>query len=143
MKKIIILAGAVVSMLFVCTSCGKYENGPKVSLIPKINRITGTWQPEKILTNGVENQTALAFISTLELTLESDGSGSVALWGFTSDVEWKFENNKEDFAIRTSGSGGWGQWFNSTILRLTSTEFWVKETNPEDSTITETHYKKI
>jgi hypothetical protein len=142
MKKHISFIGVAAFMLLLVSSCGKYENGPKVSFIPKIDRITGTWQPEKIFTDGVENETALALISTLELTLEREGYGYISLWMFSSDVEWKFENNKEDFAIRTFGTE-WSQWYSSQILRLSSTEFWIKETNPEDSTVTETHYKKL
>lgn len=121
-------------------SCGKYEEGPKFSLIPKKYRVAGVWKPEKLLLNGQENEIGFAFIKDLKLTLMHDGTGEMFFWNSTADVEWKFSDDKENFLIRHNFTGVWSDWSESEIIRLTMKDFWVREKNEND--IIETHYSK-
>jgi hypothetical protein len=138
------LFGILLVSLFILSSCGKYEEGPAISLLPKSTRLSGTWKVEKLFYDGVENEVGFALVQDMELTLESDGTGEVYIWGFDGDVEWEFTSNKENFNMRSNMGTGWGEWYESKILRLTMSEFWVSETDDDGTEVhtTETHYVK-
>lgn len=132
----------ILSTIFLVSiyGCGKYEEGPSFSLIPKKYRIAGIWMPEKLLFNGQENQFGFNLIKDLKLTLNPDGTGEMFLWNNTADVEWKFSDNKDFFLIRHNYAGNWSEWSESEIIRLTMKEFWVREKDNND--IIETYYIK-
>lgn len=144
MKKLNGIVAIVMIALFTLASCGKYEEGPSISLLPKKTRLVGTWTVENLFYDGVENTTGLALLEDLEMTLESDGTGAIYMWGFDGTAEWEFSDDKTMFRIRTNMGTGFGEWFESKILRLTMSEFWVSETEETGGTThtTETHYVK-
>jgi len=140
-KKVV---GIFLISLFILSSCGKYEDGPKISVLPKSVRLAGTWTVEKLLYDGLDNEIGFALVKDMELTLESDGTGSISMWGFDGIVEWELTSKKENFSIRINMGGGWDAWGESNILRLTNKEFWVSETATDGTGIhtIETHYVK-
>ncbi len=144
MKKSKKLFGFLFVALFLASACGKYEDGPAISLLPKSTRLAGTWTVDKLFYDGVENEAGLALLQDMEMTLESDGTGSIFIWGFDGDLEWEFTSNKENIRMRTNMGSGWGEWYESKILRLTFSEFWVLETEEDggETHTTETRYVK-
>lgn len=53
MRNRILLSLAIVSMLIV-TGCRKYPDGPTISFIPKMNRISQNWVVDQIYRNDIE-----------------------------------------------------------------------------------------
>lgn len=81
-------------------------------------------------------------------TFEKDGTGKVNLTfgqSYSMDMEWKFSDNKEELQMRTKFDSEWSEWESMEILRLTSKEFWGKNTDTEDgeTVVTEMHLKKV
>ena len=61
MKKIVKIS--IIALLVGCTAftfsgCGKYEDGPSISLLTKKARVAGTWGVEKYMVNGVDQTAA-------------------------------------------------------------------------------------
>ena len=136
MKKLAIILTIVAATAMIFSSCGKYDEGPGFSLLTKKARITGTWTLSEITENG----TAVDVTDvTLKYTLEKDGTGStVAGWGgmtFTSDIEWEFDDTKENLKIKSKNpiTGEWEEeWTESKIIRLTNSECWTEDIENED-----------
>ena len=98
-----ILATFIFFGLLFLFSCGKYEEGPKFSLLTKMNRITGTWEIDEITHNGEETDTSDEYIN-IEVTFVKDGTGYydffMSFLGSktkiaTADLSWEFTNDKE------------------------------------------------
>lgn len=112
------LIGASVS------SCGKYEEGPKFTLLSKKARITNTWNLTKQEQDGVD-VTAPAAYYTLTIALNDDGTAKAdfTLLGTPSSTSgnWTFSDSKDEL-ILTDATGTQ----NYTILKLTKTELKLK-----------------
>lgn len=146
MKKVTkILAAAL--MIAVATTtfsgCGKYEDGPGLSLLSKKARVCGTWEVEKYLVDGVDKTSdyrALVTSETMEIKKDETYSYS-ATYVNGSDTDagtWKFDNDKADFTTQSNSTGSTPDTWE--IRRLTNKEFWVKEKNAT-SNVVEIHYK--
>ncbi|PLW94630.1 MAG: hypothetical protein C0592_02165 [Marinilabiliales bacterium] len=138
-RKVLVLA--VLSAL-VLSSCGKYEDGPAISLLPKTMRLQKQWQMEKLYIDGTE-QTLNDVQKDSYFELESGGgykyttvTGSVS--AVTSEGTWELTNSKETLVITTT-FGGLNINTEHTILRLTSKELWVEKT--VNNAVYEEHYK--
>jgi hypothetical protein len=143
MKKIslFLMAVAMVSLW----SCGKYEEGPMFSLRSKTGRIAGTWVYDKILQNDVDVTSQSTANSTYEMTIERDGtyktvySYSVLGQSFNGEDTGTWEFGDNETISYTSDNGGGAN--STTIIRLTSSEFWTRETDTSGD-VTEVHMKK-
>ncbi len=144
MKKIVkisIIALIVGCTAFTFSGCGKYEDGPSISLLTKKARVAGTWGVEKWEVNGVD-QTALwrQVYSSENLIFDKAGTYSATyntILGPSTDAgTWAFINDKANLQIINSST-------NSTdvleIIRLTNSELWVRETDSNNTT-QEFHY---
>lgn len=60
-----------------------------------------------------------------------------------NDLEWMFNDDETKLLVRTKGEGEttWGDWEESTIIRLTDTEIWTQEYEGDD--LYEYHYEEI
>lgn len=104
-------------LVVVLTSCGKYEQGPELSLRTKTARLTGVWElvefndrPYK----GLE----FDFRKNSDLYVTEEGlSGPVTLKG-----KWEWAEDKEQIAISLDGIRG-----KVKILRLTNSELWLED----------------
>jgi hypothetical protein len=151
MKKLAIILTMVAATAMIFSSCGKYEEGPSVSLLTKKARITGTWKVIETSTNGTSVDLGDMVTKT---TIEKDGTGSISVSGSfmgidfssTSDLEWEFNDSKEGIKIRTKGTDEteWSEWDESEIIRLTNKECWtqVVETTAGVTTTTITKMEK-
>lgn len=136
MKTFRILSLAILSVAFVMGSCSKYEEGPALSLRTKKARITGEWEVEKyVSSDGTESEPSENDDATVEL--EKDGTYKVNSSFGTVEGTWEFSDDKE--SIKTTFSqGGFSQTFTEKIIRLTNKEFWI-----EDSDGDQTHMKAV
>ena len=131
---------ALVAMTLVMLwSCGKYEEGPAFSLRSKTGRLVGTWELEHILVGGVQQQLS----GTSEITFERDGTYTSKIVNGIGSVEstgtWEFGDGKETVKVTFSAPGS-SFTIENDILRLTNSEYWMKNSNT-NGTETVYHYK--
>ncbi len=144
MKKLSILFAAVAVVLF--ASCGKYEDGPGLSLRSKKARIVGEWEVEKAFQGGVDITTNITFGGTAKVTFDKDDvytyEYSYVIFGLptsgTISGTWALSDDKSSLEITNGG----GTTESSKILRLTNSELWIEESDSNGSTY-EIHYKAI
>ena len=149
MKKVL-ASLAIVALLAGSVSvagCGKYEEGPSISLRTKKARVVGEWELEKILENGVDKTSdyrAVVASETIEFKKDETFTSSVtytSLLGGGTDSEsgtQAFANDKEKFSTSTTENNV-TTTTTVDILRLTNKEFWTKEVDGGDTY--EYHYK--
>lgn len=147
MKKQLFYLSAIFAFVILFGSCGKYEDGPSFSLRTKTSRLTGEWKIEKLILNDVEQQLPVEAQNS-SMIFESGGVGKITYTqsaiSIALDLEWKFGSEKETIKVRIkSFTGSWGDWGESTILRLTNSEFWFKDISSTSSDITITHLAKV
>jgi hypothetical protein len=149
MKKVFAIA---LTALFVggvaLTSCSKYEEGPKLTLLTKKMRLSGTWGVAAYLENGVDKTSDYRQGTSAEtFTINKDGSftSSVTnlLGTFTSEGTWEFINDKEDVKTTTTKFNGVALTTPSLdtmhITKLKNKEMWTKEVDGSDTY--EFHYE--
>ncbi len=108
MKKIFILSVAfLLGVSTLVSSCSKYEEGPKLTLLSKKARLTGDWKLSEQTLNG----TAQTLLGTNTMTISKDGtyksSFSYVAFGqtFSSDTNgtWDFSDDKTSILSTESG----------------------------------------
>lgn len=137
MKKGIMLLALVA---FIAASCGKYEEGPKISFASKNARLVNSWKIEKKYYNNVE-QTILADESADIMELQDGGAcvmtdytGSASL---TYSGTWSLSDSKEVVTV-TFSVGILSTSTDYKILRLKEDELWVEHTS--GNTVIESHF---
>ena len=126
--------------VFVLSSCGKYEEGPMISLLPKMMRLTSQWQLDKLYIDDVE-QTLSDDDKDDYIDLKDGGvyeivtvSGS---YSTTSTGTWELTSSKEQLVLKYDfGTITYNEEYD--ILRLTSKELWVERIVGND--MNEYHY---
>jgi hypothetical protein len=138
MKKISIILFAVVSMALVTfSSCGKYEEGPGISLRSKKSRVVNTWVIEKYLENGVDlTSQVLPFLGSYSVEYKKDETFEVLTDGMREIGKWSFDSKKENLEMMYDGSTSKDL---AKIIRLTNDELWLVEDDGTDKY--EIHYK--
>ena len=123
MKKLSILFAAFA--VFFLVSCGKYEEGPGLSLRSKASRIDGSWKVEKYTEDGTDLTSDYA---TLTFEFTKDGSFTISdnYLGqvFSETGSWELTSNNEDLTFTFSD----GTTDVYKILRLTNSDFWISQT---------------
>lgn len=109
------------------SSCGKYEEGPAISLLPKKTRLVNTWKVDQIIDqNGdvenVDNNTTYEF--------EDNNTYRVVSGNFNYSGEWEFAQEDEYLGI-TYSYGGLSFTSEDQILRLTRKELWIQQGDDE------------
>lgn len=96
---------AMMALTMTVTSCNKYEEGPKVTLLTAKMRITGDWSLLNVTADGYD---VTSFYPTTSLEIVKDGtykytatSGSVSV---TENGSWKFNSDKTQY-ISTDSDG--------------------------------------
>jgi hypothetical protein len=115
-------------------SCGKYEEGPGISLLTKKNRITNVWSLASRTTNG--NTTSLSN-TTWTVTINDDDSynSKATVFGITvlnENGTWKFSNDKLQLLTIPSGSSNTASW---EIVRLTKDELKLRYITNNDTIV--------
>lgn len=123
---------AFLSGALLFTGCGKYEEGPSLSLKTKKGRLSREWVPEKFI-DGASGISASATSGSGSVTFKKDGTFSTSMFGFTGSGTWEFVSGKEKLSTKVDGQSTAGI---VTILKLTSKEFWTKDEDGD-----QVHYK--
>lgn len=127
MKTKIRFIAALAAIAIVAVSCGKYEEGPAISLLPKTMRLINQWSLEESYLGGVEqtltdDQKKDIFEIKKDNVFEiTDYTGTVSV---TSTGTWELSSSKEILTL-TYGTGALQFSIEYTILRLTSKEMWL------------------
>ena len=125
MKLTIVLLGLV----FGSTSC-KYEEGPNLSLRTKKARVAGEWEIEKAT---YSDGTVDTDFEGITIVFDKDGTGKNEFTGdllgtsttVSNNFKWEFTDSKKKLKITDED----GDIDESTILRLTNKEMWLKDTD--------------
>lgn len=105
------------------TSCGKYEEGPSLSLRTKKARLTGEWDTKEYVDS---DGTTTADNSDDYVTFDKDGTYTYTSGSTSQSGQWDFSSDKEKLKVSyTFGSTTFTS--ESTILRLTNDELWIKD----------------
>ena len=91
----------MIAAIFILSGCGKYEEGPGISLRTKKARLVGNWQLEELEIEGTDftadiNRWEIEFRDdeTFEQSVQIEGFGSSTVEG-----EWEFSNDKTEVEI--------------------------------------------
>lgn len=104
-------------------SCGKYEDGPGISLRSKASRIDGSWKVEKYTEDGADLTSDYASL-TFEFTKDGSYTVSDTYLGQLETGSWELTSNNEDLTFTFSD----GTTEAYKILRLTNSDFWISQT---------------
>ncbi|HCQ29452.1 MAG TPA: hypothetical protein DIU39_04135 [Flavobacteriales bacterium] len=145
MKKILSIALVALIGATALTGCGKYPDGPKISLASKKSRLVNKWKIDEKFENGV-SQTIDPDEKDDYIEFKKDGSVVyTAVSGSTTTTmegTWEFDSKKENLLVTFSYTL-LGQTITSTttskILRLKSKELWLEETD-DNGDVDEYHY---
>ena len=125
----------IIPIILSLVACGKYEEGPSLSLRSKQNRITNNWIEVERVVNGSDSSTQMkchqfdkdgSFGPYSEVYPSSGASGT---WSLSEDKSnftlfWDFEEKSEVFVIK----------------RLTNREIWLEQTT--DSSFVELKWER-
>ena len=105
------------------TSCGKYEEGPGMSLRTKKARLTGEWDAKEYVD---ADGTTVQDTDDDYVTFDKDGTYTYTSGSTSQSGTWEFSSDKEKIKIGyTVGSTTFST--ETTIIRLTNTELWTKD----------------
>lgn len=101
MKNLIKKAALVLGIGVVVVSCGKYEDGPGISLRSKKARLAGEWKVSKYSYDGVDGT---SFFADYTYTVDKEGTWTATFGSLTSKGTWELVDSKENLKTVTDGS---------------------------------------
>lgn len=106
------------------TGCGKYEDGPNISLLTKKSRVVGDWKVNSIGSQvmGTSYSIDMSFEKSGGLTVTSAYSYGGYSGNYSYAGSWDFASDKEQLSLNVDGSI---QLFE--IKRLTNKEMWLDD----------------
>lgn len=127
-KQIITIAIMAVLGTVTVSSCKKYEDGPSFSLLSKKSRLEGPWKLESATQNGTDITALFVLALGANYVLEIEKDGNYRTEG-TNPVKgsWSLGEDKDDIRFMSSAAGSTEESYR--ILRLTSKELWLKQTD--------------
>ncbi|MBT7995729.1 MAG: hypothetical protein HN691_12710 [Bacteroidetes bacterium] len=89
MKKYLLQVSILLFIVVGLSSCGKYDEGPSLSLMSKVSRITGDWQIILQNSQTVSDVVVWSFNKDESFTRSYNGQANVnpAIWSFSADKE--------------------------------------------------------
>lgn len=140
MKSIAKFSVLLLMVAFFATACGKYEEGPKLSLASKKARIVNTWVVNEITVDKVA-QTLTDEQKKTTTEFKKDNTVTFSYEGFSVNGNWELSDNKEDLIIKMTLMGV-TESDTSKILRLKSNEMWLEDTYGTHVQVTKFESKK-
>lgn len=150
MRRLIAVLLVVILSVATFESCGRYENGPEISLRSAKSRIVGEWHLADLLVNDKREQTLFDMESSSELTFNDDGTylyNKVQSVKFPQELvgEWSFGEDKTELLLiqRDSINGDSERMYK--ITRLSKDELWLVNGSEEYSgydDLVERHFEK-
>lgn len=118
---------------FLITSCSKYEDGPAISLISRTERVANTWKVEEAY---ADNEDVTDDYRVYEVYLSKDGDAELTAeyellgqdFSIETDGTWQFTNNADNIKVDFENDDADNEY---QILKLTETEFWIREVGGE------------
>jgi len=107
----------------VISSCNKYEDGPKFTLMTKKARLTGDWTVKEYED---ENGNVVTVNNGDYVSFEKDGDYKATVDNITYSGTWDFSDDKEDLKI-TYTYGATAISTSYEIRRLTNKELWIED----------------
>ncbi len=142
MRKIQTLFFSLLAMTLVFSSCGKYNEGPFISLKSKEKRIATSWKLDKMIVDGKDKKLKEDLLIQEDIiTMAKDGAftfKTTNIIGGISEGKGKWEFIQDDTKIKLAIDGG--STTDLTILKLSSKEFWF--TYKEGTSVIEQRRKK-
>lgn len=121
-KKLVVV-NLLIAFALSFASCGKYEEGPALSLRTKKARLAGTWAADKVFINNELSEEAKEEEPRIEFT--RDDIYRIRLDSVWIEGTWEFNDDKTR-VIGTYAIPFVGEFKpNYRILRLTNSEFWA------------------
>ena len=114
---------ALLGIVFVVASCGKYDDGPGLTLLTKKMRLTGTWDATRI--DYASGNSLTIDPNTVTLTFQKDGTYSGSYAGFGETGTWEFNSDKTKITTTVNGNSN----TTDAIDRLSNKELWFKNTS--------------
>lgn len=118
---------SLLTVLFVLSSCKKYDEGPAISLLTKKMRVTGDWKAEKIISESgdVDYVDGVEIVKIMkDNTFERREGNSI-----TESGSWEFSNDKSYLRFTYEDDLGINNIEEFEIIRLRNKELWVKDVN--------------
>jgi len=150
MRRLIAVLLVVILSVATFESCGRYENGPEISLRSAKSRIVGEWHLADLLVNDKREQTLFDMESSSELTFNDDGTylyNKLQSVKFPQELvgEWSFGEDKTELLLiqRDSINGDSERMYK--ITRLSKDELWLVNGSEEYSgydDLIERHFEK-
>ena len=150
MRRLIAVLLVVILSVATFESCGRYENGPEISLRSAKSRIVGEWHLADLLVNDKREQTLFDMESSSDLTFNDDGTylyNKVQSVKFPQELvgEWSFGEDKTELLLiqRDSINGDSERMYK--ITRLSKDELWLVNGSEEYSgydDLIERHFEK-
>ena len=133
---------AMILVALTLSSCGKYDEGPAISLRSKKARIANTWMVEQYLDNGVDQTQAFnSSFANYQMTMDKSGtytlSGTILTIPFSDSGTWELVDDKMSLQTLSNQTGSTPD--KATIIKLKEKELWTKYTD-SNSHVIETHY---
>lgn len=134
MKKLSLLA-ILATIALVFSSC-KYEEGPFISVVPRVERVTNTWVATKSIVNGTE-ETGWDGFESVQFYKEGNCDLIFDLGAFGQPLyngTWSFNTDKSAILLNLNDDNTGFLSYESTweIIRLKEEELWVKITDGSD-----------
>jgi len=124
MRKLVFISIAVLLV----SACGKYEEGPKLSLKSKEKRLCREWKIDKLIENEIDiTAEHINMLTKHEIKFMDFGSVKETIGNTILAKAWEWDKKKENIIIdytlleKTTT-------IECTIRRLTSKEFWYTTT---------------
>jgi len=130
MKKLSLLFVVVIATSLIIASCGKYEEGPSISLRTKTARLTGDWKDVAVNDSTYDNG--------LITTFDKEGTFIITDGILSIDGTWDFTDDKTGIISSVEVIIlGVTETFSDTmtILRLTNDELWTQDPDDVDKDI--------
>lgn len=119
MKKIISLGVLAVFLMVGLNSCGKYEEGPGISLRSKTKRIEGEWKIDRVTQDDID--VTNAFPAVVQ-NFGDDGVYTATHNGQPYVGVWELDSDKENILITMTGSSDQEKY---KIIRLKNDDMWL------------------
>ncbi len=141
----------IIITLVLMSACKKYEEGPLISFIPKIDRITGSYELEEyyIIVDDIkydlleENN-----IQGIQIIYNKNGTGKETILreggNIIREFEWQFDETKDFLHERTKiNENEFTGWItNQKIMRLTRNELWISVLQSQQEEIVTKYLKR-
>ncbi len=128
-KRIYTTLALITTFVLIFSSCGKYDEGPAFSLIPKKSRVANIWKIEKIFINDVDRSSLYEiYINSYKLELTNDEklteTYTNSLGSVSENGTWELANSNADIIFTISGTKT-----TYKIMRLKMNEMWLERTD--------------